>query len=93
MAGYFELVDAPDDGYRIALRDGDGDILAMSTTFATKQLAVRGISTLREIAGTALIKDRSHGKWTPSLERQVHRLHLLHQPAWRTHELRKATSR
>ncbi|BAS18149.1 hypothetical protein AHiyo8_64520 [Arthrobacter sp. Hiyo8] len=53
MAGYFELVDGPNDGYRIALRDGEGEILAMSTTFATKQSAVRGISTLREIAGTA----------------------------------------
>ncbi|WP_284982227.1 YegP family protein [Arthrobacter sp. efr-133-TYG-118] len=93
MAGYFELIDGPNDGYRIALRDGDGDILAMSTTFATKQSAVRGISTLREIAGTALIKDRSHGRWTPSLERQAHRLHLLHQPAWRKHEVRSAAGR
>jgi uncharacterized protein YegP (UPF0339 family) len=90
MAGYFELVDAPDGGYRIALRDGGGDLLAMSTTFPTKQSAVRGISTVREIAGTALIRDRSHGQWAPSLERQVHRQHLLHQPAWRTHEMKKA---
>lgn len=92
MAGYFELVDAPDGMYRIALRDGNGDILAMTTTFPTKQAAVRGISTVREIAGTALIKDRSHGQWSPSLERQVHRQHLHHTPAWRTHELRKAMS-
>jgi uncharacterized protein YegP (UPF0339 family) len=93
MAGYFELVDAPDGGYRIALRDGHGDVLAMTKTFATKRSAVRGISTVREIAGTALIKDRSHGQWSPYLDRQAHRQHLLHQPAWRTHELRKAVGR
>jgi uncharacterized protein YegP (UPF0339 family) len=93
MAGYFELVDGPNDGFKIALRDGEGELLAMSTTFATKQSAVRGISTLREIAGTALVKDRSHGRWTPSLERQAQHLHLFHQPAWRKRETRSAVGR
>ncbi|MEZ2389567.1 YegP family protein [bacterium RCC_150] len=84
MAGYFELVDAPDGGYKVALRSGEGNLIAMSTVFPTKQSAVRGISVVREIAGTALIRDRSHGRWTPSLERQMHRLHLFHRPGHQT---------
>ena len=28
MAGYFELVDAPDGGYRIRMLDGSGSLMA-----------------------------------------------------------------
>ena len=37
MAGYFELVDAPDGGYRIRMLDGAGGLMAVSVTFPTKE--------------------------------------------------------
>ena len=61
MAGYFELVDAPDGGYRIRMLDGAGSLMAISVTFPTKRAAVAGIAQAREIAGTGLIRDRSSG--------------------------------
>ena len=57
MSGYFELVDAPDGGYRIRLLDGTGALMAVSVTFPTKRAAVAGIAQTREIAGTGLIRD------------------------------------
>ena len=60
MAGYFELVDAPDGGYRIRMMDGAGNLMAISVTFPTKRAAVAGVAMAREIAGTGLIRDRSH---------------------------------
>ena len=59
MAGYFELVDAPDGGYRIRMMDGAGRLMAVSVTFPTKKAAVAGVAQAREIAGTGLIRDRS----------------------------------
>lgn len=62
MAGYFEVVDAPDGGYRIRMLDGGGSLMAVSVTFPTKRAAVAGIAQAREIAGTGLIRDRSAGR-------------------------------
>jgi uncharacterized protein YegP (UPF0339 family) len=59
MAGYFELVDAPDGGYRIRMMNGAGELMAVSVTFPTKKAAVAGVAQAREIAGTGLIRDRS----------------------------------
>jgi uncharacterized protein YegP (UPF0339 family) len=59
MAGYFEVVDAPDGGYRIRMVDAAGDLMAVSVTFPTKRAAAAGIAQTREIAGTGLIRDRS----------------------------------
>lgn len=62
MAGHFELVDAPDGGYRVRMLDGSGSLMAISVTFPTKRAAVSGVAMAREIAGTGLIRDRSsHG--------------------------------
>jgi uncharacterized protein YegP (UPF0339 family) len=61
MAGYFELVDAPDGGYRVRMLDGAGSLMAISVTFPTKRAAVAGVAMAREIAGTGLIRDKSHG--------------------------------
>jgi uncharacterized protein YegP (UPF0339 family) len=57
MAGYFELVDAPDGGYRIRLLDGSGALMAVSVTFPTKREAVAGVARAREIAGMGLVRD------------------------------------
>jgi uncharacterized protein YegP (UPF0339 family) len=59
MAGHFELVDAPDGGYRVRMLDGSGILMAISVTFPTKRAAVAGVAMAREIAGTGLIRDRS----------------------------------
>lgn len=59
MAGYFELVDAPEGGYRIRMMDGAGQLMAVSVTFPNKKAAVAGVAQAREIAGTGLIRDRS----------------------------------
>ena len=59
MAGHFELVDAPDGGYRVRMLDGAGSLMAISVTFPTKRAAVAGVAMAREIAGTGLIRDRS----------------------------------
>lgn len=59
MAGYFELVDAPDGGYRVRMLDGSGSLMAISVTFPTKRAAVAGVAMAREIAGTGLIRDCS----------------------------------
>ncbi len=59
MAGYFELVDAPDGGYRIRMVDADGTLMAVSVRFPTKRAAVAGVAEAREIAGTGLIRDYS----------------------------------
>lgn len=61
MAGHFELVDAPDGGFRVRLLDGSGRLVATTVKYATKQAAVAGISATREIAGTGLIRDMSRG--------------------------------
>lgn len=61
MAGYFELVDAPDGGYRVRMLDGAGNLMAISVTFPTKRAAVAGVAMAREIAGTGLIRDKSRG--------------------------------
>jgi uncharacterized protein YegP (UPF0339 family) len=72
MAGHFELVDAPDGGYRIRMLDGAGDLLAISVTFPTKRAAVAGVAKTREIAGTGLIRDRSTDG-QPALKNQLPR--------------------
>lgn len=59
MAGHFELVDAPDGGYRVRMLDGSGSLMAISVTFPTKRAAVAGVAMAREIAGTGLIRDHS----------------------------------
>lgn len=72
MAGYFELVDAPDGGYRVRMMDGAGNLMAISVTFPTKRAAVAGVAQAREIAGTGLIRDRSTDR-TSVLEPQLPR--------------------
>ncbi|WP_051388903.1 YegP family protein [Arthrobacter sp. 35W] len=60
MSGTFELVDTSDGAYRVHLVDGDGQLMAVSVAFETKEAAVQGIARAREIAGTAFIKDWTH---------------------------------
>ena len=65
MAGYFKLVDAHDDGFRVKLTAPDGTLVAVSTFYASKQEAIAGIELMREIAGTGPVLDHSRGE-TPA---------------------------
>jgi uncharacterized protein YegP (UPF0339 family) len=76
MSGYFELVDAPDGGYRIRMLDGTGALMAISITFPTKKAAVAGIAKAREIAGTGLIRDRSHDQQSAPVKQQSLKQHV-----------------
>ncbi|MBP1134589.1 uncharacterized protein YegP (UPF0339 family) [Arthrobacter sp. PvP023] len=60
MSGHFELIDAPDGGYRFRLMGKAGELVAISVKFPTKRAAAEGISLIREIAGTGLIRDLSN---------------------------------
>ena len=59
MAGYFKLVDAHDDGFRVKLTAPDGTLVAVSTYYASKAEAIAGIELIREIAGTGPVVDHS----------------------------------
>ncbi|MHA7280627.1 YegP family protein [Arthrobacter sp. MDT2-2] len=59
MAGYFKLVDAHDDGFRVKLTAPDGTLVAVSTYYASKEEAIAGIELIREIAGTGPVVDHS----------------------------------
>ena len=59
MSGYFKLVDAHDHGYRLKLMSGDGELVAVSAYFPTKQAAIEGIDVIREIAGTGPVMDHT----------------------------------
>jgi uncharacterized protein YegP (UPF0339 family) len=62
MSGHFELISAPDGGYRFKLIGKSGEVVAMSVRFATKRAAAAGIYRVREIAGTGLIRDLSESR-------------------------------
>lgn len=62
MAGYFKLVDAHDDGFRVKLTAPDGTLVAVSTFYASKAEAIAGIELIREIAGTGPIVDHSRAE-------------------------------
>ncbi|MEG9247029.1 DUF1508 domain-containing protein [Arthrobacter sp. Soc17.1.1.1] len=59
MAGYFKLVDAHDEGFRVKLTAPDGTLVAVSTFYASKEEAIAGIELIREIAGTGPVVDHS----------------------------------
>ncbi|MEV7647288.1 DUF1508 domain-containing protein [Arthrobacter sp. NPDC089319] len=59
MAGHFEVIDAPDGGFRVRMLDPDGELMAESVTFPSIRAARNGIELAREIAGTGRVIDRS----------------------------------
>ncbi len=59
MAGHFEVIDAPDGGFRVRMLDPDGALMAESVTFPSIRAAKDGIALAREIAGTGRVIDRS----------------------------------
>jgi uncharacterized protein YegP (UPF0339 family) len=59
LAGYFKLVDAHDNGFRVKLTAPDGTLVAVSTFYESKEEAIAGIDLIREIAGTGPVVDHS----------------------------------
>jgi uncharacterized protein YegP (UPF0339 family) len=59
MTAYFELVDAPEGGYRVRLLNSAGQVVAVSVRFPTKQAATEGIFQTREVAANAPMRDLS----------------------------------
>jgi uncharacterized protein YegP (UPF0339 family) len=88
MAGYFEIFDAPDGGYRFRLFEGSGRLLGISARFATKKDAVAGITVIREIGAKGLIRDITkgyHGRIHPQFTAvrsasRHHGSHLVQHP-------------
>ncbi len=62
MAGYFKLVDAHDEGFRVKLTAPDGTLVAVSAFYASKEEAIAGIELIREIAGTGPVVDQSRAE-------------------------------
>jgi uncharacterized protein YegP (UPF0339 family) len=62
MSGHFELISAPDGGYRFRLIGKAGELVAISLKYPTKRAAAQGIALVREIAGTGLIRDMSSSR-------------------------------
>lgn len=58
-AEHFDLVSDPDCSCRVKLIGGRGRELAVSTPFSDSQTAVQGINAFRDIAATAVVKDRT----------------------------------
>lgn len=59
MAGHLELVDAPDGGYRVLMVDGEDSLMGLSRRYSSKDEAVRAVESLREVAGTGLLRQGS----------------------------------
>ncbi|MBT2522044.1 YegP family protein [Arthrobacter sp. ISL-28] len=59
MSGHFEVFASSEGGYHFRLLDSAGNPLATSGVYPTIRAAAAGIFTVREIAGTGLISDKS----------------------------------
>lgn len=59
MSGTFELISNDLGEFRVLLVAGDGEVLASSGPYADQAAVVAGIASVREIAGTGLIVDRT----------------------------------
>lgn len=59
MAAYFELVDAPEGGYRVRLLSPAGQVVAVSVRFPTKEAATASIFQTSEVAANAPMLDLS----------------------------------
>lgn len=65
MSGHFEVMDEPAGGYRFRMLDAKGKEVGSSVIFPTKRAAIAGLTKMREIAGTGLIRDLSRTAGMP----------------------------
>jgi uncharacterized protein YegP (UPF0339 family) len=66
MSGHFEVFASPEGGHRFRLLHSAGNHPATSEAYPTQRAAAAAIVTVREIAGTGLISDKSGEQVTPS---------------------------
>ncbi|MFJ6455234.1 hypothetical protein [Paenarthrobacter sp. NPDC091669] len=59
MAGHLELVETPDGGFRILVLDGSDALMGLSKRFSSLDEAIEGVSAMREVAGTGLLRTGS----------------------------------
>ncbi|MGJ3191017.1 hypothetical protein [Paenarthrobacter sp. FR1] len=63
VAGHLELVETPDGGYRILVVDGEDALMGLSKRFSSVDDAVEGVASLREVAGTGLLRTATAGRY------------------------------
>lgn len=74
MAAHFELIDAQDGGYRLRLLDGNGELVAESVRYPTKQAATAGLGHSPEITENGFVLDccssKRRGQGRPKRDRR-----------------------
>jgi uncharacterized protein YegP (UPF0339 family) len=59
MAGTFELYEDKSGGFRFRLKAGNGEVIAVSESYATKASALNGIASVQKNAPTATVDDQT----------------------------------
>ncbi|QNE20378.1 DUF1508 domain-containing protein [Kribbella qitaiheensis] len=59
MAGKFELYEDKSGGFRFRLKAGNGEVIASSESYKTKDGALNGIESIKKNAGDAAIDDQT----------------------------------
>lgn len=59
MAGKFELYEDKSGGFRFRLKAGNGEIIAVSESYKTKDSALNGIESVKKNAGDANVDDQT----------------------------------
>ncbi|MFT3900937.1 MAG: DUF1508 domain-containing protein [Gordonia sp. (in: high G+C Gram-positive bacteria)] len=57
MAGKFEVFEAKDGKYHFRLKSGNGEIVAQSQAYKTKEYALNGIAAIKRDAADAPVVD------------------------------------
>ncbi|MEV8376761.1 YegP family protein [Kribbella sp. NPDC056861] len=59
MAGKFELYEDKSGGFRFRLKAGNGEVIAVSESYKTKDSALNGIESVKKNAGDAKVDDQT----------------------------------
>ncbi|GAA0942964.1 YegP family protein [Kribbella koreensis] len=59
MAGKFELYEDKSGGFRFRLKAGNGEIIAVSESYKSKDSALNGIESVKKNAGDAKVDDQT----------------------------------
>ncbi|MDX6260081.1 MAG: uncharacterized protein QOH84_1769 [Kribbellaceae bacterium] len=59
MAGKFELYEDKSGGFRFRLKAGNGEVIAVSESYKTKDSAKNGIESVKKNAGDASVDDQT----------------------------------
>jgi uncharacterized protein YegP (UPF0339 family) len=59
MAGKFELYEDKSGGFRFRLKAGNGEVIAVSESYKSKDGALNGIESVKKNAGDANVDDQT----------------------------------